>query len=86
MKHYEVWIHVEEIDGEENHYLDMDKPYEAGSFETEAQARQFVEKELMTTKLSGSAADLLEACKALVSYTSDLLQGMDNRAEFIYYC
>lgn len=79
MKHYKVWIHVEEIDGNQNHYADMDSPYEAGSFTTEAQARQFVEKELMTTKLSGSAADLLEACKALTSYTSDLLFKLDNQ-------
>lgn len=79
MKHYEVWIHVEEIDGDQNHYLDMDRPYEAGRFKTEAQARQFVEKELMTTKVSGSAADLLEACKVLTSYTSELLQQMNDQ-------
>jgi hypothetical protein len=79
MKKYEVWVHVEEIDVDQNHYLDTDTPYKAGCFKTEAEARQFVENELMTTCISGSAADLLEACKALISYTSDLLYRLDNQ-------
>jgi hypothetical protein len=80
MKHYEVCIYIEEIDGDQGHYP-SDMPYEAGRFKTEAQARQFVENELMTTRLSGSAADLLEACKVLTSYTSELLYQLDNQVD-----
>jgi len=35
--------------------------------------------ELMTTRISRSAADLLEACKVLTSYTTDLLYRLDNQ-------
>lgn len=79
MKKYEVWIHVEEIDGDQNHYLDVDMPYKAGCFKTESEARTFVERELMTTQVSGSAADVLEACSVLTSYVSDLLYRLDNQ-------
>jgi hypothetical protein len=78
MKKYEVCIYIEEIDGDQGHYP-SDMPYEAGRFATEAQARKFVENELMTTRLSGSAENLLEACKVLTSYTSDLLYRLDDQ-------
>ena len=35
--------------------------------------------ELMTTSIANSAADLLEACKVLTSYTTDLLYRLDNQ-------
>jgi len=35
--------------------------------------------ELMTTPITRSAADLLEACKVLTSYTMDLLYRLDNQ-------
>jgi len=35
--------------------------------------------ELMTTRITGSAADLLEACKVLTSYTVDLLYRLDDQ-------
>jgi len=35
--------------------------------------------ELMTRRITGSAADLLEACKVLTSYTTDLLYRLDNQ-------
>ena len=35
--------------------------------------------ELMTTQITGSAADLLEACKVLTSYTVDLLYRLDDQ-------
>jgi len=34
---------------------------------------------LMTTRIARSAADLLEACKVLTSYTMDLLYRLDNQ-------
>ena len=36
-------------------------------------------KELMKTQIAGSAADLLEACKVLTSYTMDLLYRLDDQ-------
>ena len=38
--------------------------------------------ELMTTRITGSAADLLEACKVLTSYTMDLLYKLDDQINF----
>jgi len=35
--------------------------------------------ELMTTRIGHSAADLLEACKVITSYTMDLLYRLDNQ-------
>jgi len=35
--------------------------------------------ELMTRRITGSAADLLEACKVITSYTTDLLYRLDNQ-------
>jgi len=35
--------------------------------------------ELITTGISHSAAELLEACKVLTSYTMDLLYQLDNQ-------
>jgi len=81
MKHYEVCIHIEEIDGDQNHDVDMDTPYQVGRFHTEAQARDYVQNELLTTRLSGSADDLLETCKTLTSYTSQLLRRLDDQAD-----
>jgi hypothetical protein len=79
MKQYKVWIQIEEIDEARDHYRNMEWPYVAGCFKNERAAREFVENELMTTQLSGSAADLLGACKVLTSYTSDLLRQLDNQ-------
>ena len=36
-------------------------------------------KELITRRITGSAADLLEACKVITSYTTDLLYRLDNQ-------
>jgi len=35
--------------------------------------------ELITRRITGSAADLLEACKVITSYTTDLLYRLDNQ-------
>ena len=35
--------------------------------------------ELMTTRIASSAADLLEACKVITSYTMDLLYRLDDQ-------
>lgn len=47
MNIYKVWIQIEEIDKERNHYLKLGTPYEAGTFRTEISARRLVVNELM---------------------------------------
>jgi len=79
MNIYKVWIQIEEIDESRDHYLNLGTPYEAGKFDTEIGARKFVENELMTTRIAGPSADLLEACKVLTSYTMDLLYRLDDQ-------
>lgn len=79
MKQYKVWIHVEEIDEDRDIYEDIGECYSAGSFETEATARNYIEDELLTTHISGSAADLLDACKELTSFVCDILYRTDNQ-------
>ena len=79
MNIYKVWIQIEEIDESRNHYLNLGTPYEAGKFDTEIGARKFVENELMTIRIAGSSADLLEACKVLTSYTMNLLYRLDDQ-------
>jgi hypothetical protein len=79
VKTYKVWIQIEEIDESRDHYLNLGLPYEAGRFDNETDARKFVKNELMTRRITGSAADLLEACKVLTSYTMDLLYRLDDQ-------
>jgi len=81
MNTYKVWIQIEEINESKDHYLNIGEPYEAGKFETEAEAVKFVESELMTTQIPDSAADLLEACEVLLSYTINLLLELDNQTD-----
>jgi len=76
---YKIWIQIEEIDEGKDHYLNISEPYEAGKFDTEIEAVKFVEDELMTTQIPDSATDLLEACKVLTSYTTDLLYKLDDQ-------
>jgi predicted RNA-binding Zn-ribbon protein involved in translation (DUF1610 family) len=76
---YKVWIQIEEIDEDKNHYLNISEPYEAGKFDTEADAVKFVEDELMITRIPVSAMGLLEACKSITSYTVDLLYRLDDQ-------
>ena len=78
---YKVWIQIEEIDEDKNHYLNIGEPYEAGKFDTEADAMKFVENELMITRITVSAMGLLEACKSITSYTVDLLYRLDNQVD-----
>ena len=79
MNVYRVQIQIDQIDEDNGTCLKPGEPYEAGRFTTESEAVTFVEEELLTTRLGGSAADLLEACKVLTSYTMDLLYRLDNQ-------
>jgi len=81
MNIYRVQIQIDEIDEDSESCLRPGVPYEAGRFTTESEAVTFVEEQLLTIRLGGSAADLLEACKALTSYTMDLLYRLDNQVD-----
>ena len=49
MKHYEVWIEVEEIDEDEDSYENVGEPFSVGGlFETQEAAEDFV-NEVVTT-------------------------------------
>ncbi|MFC1766655.1 hypothetical protein ACFL6U_31835 [Planctomycetota bacterium] len=39
MTEYKVWIHIEEIDEEKDHYQEIEEPQEAGKFTSEQDAR-----------------------------------------------
>ncbi|MFC1761169.1 hypothetical protein ACFL6U_03715 [Planctomycetota bacterium] len=43
MTGYKVWIHIEEIDEEKDHYREIEEPQEAGWFTSEQDARHFVD-------------------------------------------
>lgn len=79
MNIYRVRIQIDQIDEDSEDCLKSGIPYEAGRFDTEAEAVKFVENELMIIRVTGSAADLLEACKVLTSYTTDLLYRLDDQ-------
>ena len=79
MKQYKVWVHVEEIDEDRDHYVDLEPCYSSGCFDTEAAARNHIENELMTTEISGSAVLLLEACNGLISFISGMLYQMNDQ-------
>ena len=61
---YKVWIQIEEIDESKDHYLNIGEPYEAGKFDTEINARKFVENELMITRPINS--NLQKACQQML--------------------
>ena len=47
MKKYKVWIQIEEIDEEQNHYEDIDLPFALGTFDNLPSARRFVDDKLI---------------------------------------
>lgn len=78
---YKVWIQIKQIDEGKDHCVNIGPPHEAGRFDTEKAARRFVKKELTAAQIAGSAADLLDACESLTSYTMDLLYKLDNQVD-----
>ena len=54
-------------------------PYQAGGFKNERAARKFVKDRSTAAQTASLAADLLEACESLTSYTMDLLYKLDDQ-------
>ena len=44
---YKVWIQIEEIDESKDHYLNIGVPIEAGKFDTDAEAMNYIESKLL---------------------------------------
>ena len=43
MTEYKVWIHIEEIDEEKDHYQEIEEPQEVGRFKSEQDAKQLAD-------------------------------------------
>jgi len=67
---YKVWIQIEEIDEGKDHYLNISEPYEAGKFDTEAEAVRFVENELMIIRQVNT--DIQKLCQAGLKFLDSL--------------
>ena len=67
---YKVWIQIEEIDERKDHYLNISEPYEAGKFDTEAEAVKFVENELMIIRQVNT--NLQKVCQAGLKFLDSL--------------
>jgi len=67
---YKVWIHIEEINESKDHYLDLGTPYEAGKFNTEAEAVKFVENELMIIRQVNT--NIQKVCQAGLKFLDSL--------------
>jgi len=70
MNIYKVWIQIEEVDKVTNSQLKVGAPYEAGKFDTEAEAVRFVEKELMIVR--PVKLDLQNVCQAGCKFLDSL--------------
>ncbi len=67
---YKVWIQIEEIDENRDHYLNIGLPYEAGKFETKGKAAKFVENELMLIRAVNTK--LRNACQSALKFLNRL--------------
>jgi predicted RNA-binding Zn-ribbon protein involved in translation (DUF1610 family) len=67
---YKIWIHIEEIDEDKDHYEDIDEPYVAGSFNTKLAAKRFVENELLAVREVNTG--LRNACKTTMRLLRNL--------------
>ena len=73
MNTYRVRIHVEEFDEDKKHSRDLGAPYEAGRFNTEKAAREFVGSELLIIR--AVSTKLRNTCRAVLKLLSSLGKG-----------
>jgi len=67
---YKIWIHIEEIDEDKDHYEDIDEPYQAGSFNSKLAAKRFVENELLVIREANTG--LRNACRSAMRLLRNL--------------
>ena len=82
---YKVWIQIEEIDESKDHYLNICEPYEAGKFDTEAEAVKFVENKLMIIRQVNT--NIQKLCQAGLKFLDSLPETglttqLENRGAF----
>jgi len=67
---YKVWIQIEQIDESRNHHLNIGPSYEAGTFNSEAEAIRFVKNELIVVR--PVKLDLQNVCRAGFKFLDSL--------------
>ena len=85
MSVYKVWIQIERIDEYQKRGACVSPPYEAGEFNTEADAERFVKSELIVVR--PVKLDLLNVCRAGFKFldslpVTQLISQKQNREAF----
>jgi hypothetical protein len=70
MNIYKVWIHVEQVDESKKQHSTLGSPYEAGTFNSEAEAVRFVKNELIVVR--PVKLDLQKVCRAGFKFLDSL--------------
>ena len=70
MDSYKVWIHIEQIDESKKQNRTVGSPYEAGTFNSEAEAVRFIKNELIIVR--PVKLDLQKACRAGFKFLDNL--------------
>ena len=70
MNSYKVWIHVEQVDESKKEHLTIGPPYEAGTFNSKAEAVRFVKNELIIVR--PVKLDLQKVCRAGFKFLDSL--------------
>jgi hypothetical protein len=70
MNSYKVWIHIEQVDESQDHHRTIGSPYEAGTFNSEAEAIRLVKNELIIVRQV--KLDLQKVCQAGFKFLDSL--------------
>jgi hypothetical protein len=70
MNTYKVWIHIEQVDESQDHHRTIGSSYEAGTFNTKAEAIRFVKNELIVVR--PVKLDLQKVCRAGFKFLGSL--------------
>ena len=82
---YKVWIYVEQVDKSKEQHRTIGSPYEAGTFNNEAEAVRFVKNELIIVR--PVKLDLQKVCQGGFKFldslpVTDLISQRQNRQAF----
>ena len=85
MTTYKVWIQIEQVDESKKQHHTVGSPYEAGTFNTEAEAVRFVKNELIVVR--PVKLDLQKVCQVGFKFldslpVTDLTSQRQNREAF----
>ena len=67
---YKIWVHIEEIDEEQDHYEDVTTPEELDSFDTLKDAQDFISSltDEITVTVSGGVAECDDPRVEIIDY------------------